>query len=247
MNAGCHGHLEGFVRLLRAVTKRRPLSGLVTRVLGVVTVSVTALAPACSRTPPEPAPAARASAPTERTSPTTNAATAAAASAQTATGNAAGRCLQPLAAAAPPVPAAASPPACPTDPEPNLKMPLAQVSFPDTEGSPRIEVEIAKTEHDVQRGLMYRQSMPDMRGMFFKLDERRDHTFWMHNTCIPLDMMFIDDDGVIVGIVESARPLDDTSRSVGCPSSYVLEVNAGWSRRHGVRPGQRVGIPAAAR
>jgi uncharacterized membrane protein (UPF0127 family) len=159
----------------------------------------------------------------------------------------AGRCILPLPEKAPAIPAAASPPACPPDPEPNLKLPEAQVAFPDSPDKLRVDVELAMNDHDIQRGLMYRRSMPEMRGMLFKLDERRDHTFWMHNTCIPLDMMYIDDDGVIVGIVESAKPLDESSRSVGCASSYVLEVNAGWSRKHGVAPGQRLGIPKAAR
>jgi uncharacterized membrane protein (UPF0127 family) len=67
----------------------------------------------------------------------------------------------------------------------------------------------------------------------------------MHNTCIPLDLLFIDEDGLIVGIVESAPTLNDDSRGVGCPSRFVLEVNAGWSRRHGVRPGQRVRLGAS--
>jgi uncharacterized membrane protein (UPF0127 family) len=108
-------------------------------------------------------------------------------------------------------------------------------------------VELAQTSHDLEKGLMYRREMPEDRGMLFRLGERRDHTFWMHNTCIPLDMLFVDDDGTVVGIVEGAEPLTDVSRSVGCPSTYVLETNAGWARRHGVRPGQRMGIPMAAR
>ena len=94
---------------------------------------------------------------------------------------------------------------------------------------------------------MYRRAMADDRGMLFKLDERRDHTFWMHNTCIPLDMLFVDDDGTVVGIVEGAEPLTDATRSVGCPSSYVLEVNAGWTRKNGVAPGQKITIPPSAR
>jgi uncharacterized membrane protein (UPF0127 family) len=65
----------------------------------------------------------------------------------------------------------------------------------------------------------------------------------MHNTCIPLDMLFVDEDGLIVGIVENAPTLDDGTREVSCPSRWVLEVNAGWSRRHAVRAGQRLVLP----
>lgn len=160
---------------------------------------------------------------------------------------AAGRCITPLASAAPAIPPPASSAACPPDPEPPRELPTAMVAFPDAPGGPHVNVELAKTGHDVEKGLMYRRSMGEEHGMLFKLDERRDHTFWMQNTCIPLDMLFVDDDGTIVGVYESAPPLTTATRSVGCPSSCVLEVNAGWVRRHGVKPGQKMGIPAAAR
>ena len=206
----------------------------------------------CSRTPPEPAPPA--SAPPNPASTTTTASAGAngvsasdGSMTPTVNGGDAGRCITPLSAKAPAIPAAASPPTCPADPEPDMKWPNAVVAFPDSPDKLRVDVELALNEHDIQRGLMYRRSMPEMRGMLFKLDERRDHTFWMHNTCIPLDIMFVDEDGLIVGIVESAKPLDDTSRSLGCSSTHVLEVNAGWARKHGVAPGQRLGIPKAAR
>jgi uncharacterized membrane protein (UPF0127 family) len=122
------------------------------------------------------------------------------------------------------------------------------VAFPEsTKGQPKVEVELVSSESEIQRGLMYRRSMPEDRGMLFRLGERREHTFWMHNTCIPLDMLFVDDDGTIVGIVEGAAPLTDDTRTVGCPSSWVLETNAGWTRRHGIRAGQKMNIPEAAR
>lgn len=157
------------------------------------------------------------------------------------------RCIAATPLEAPPVPPPASASACPPDPEGIPKLPIAQVAFPDAAGNPRVEVEIVSSDAELQRGLMYRMSMPEAHGMLFRLGERRDHAFWMHNTCMSLDMLFVDDDGLIVGIVEGATPLNDASRSVGCPSSWVLETNAGWCRRHGVRAGQKMGIPAAAR
>lgn len=190
---------------------------------------------ACSRTP-EPTPSAVTSEPRIVAAPRTS-------DAVTTTS----RCLSQVSAVAPPIPKPADSSLCPTDPEPNLKLPLADVTFPDAPSSPRLEVEIAKTPHDVERGLMYRRSMADDRGMLFTLDGRREHAFWMRNTCIPLDMLFIDDDGLIVGIVEGATPLTETTRSVGCSSLFVIEVNAGWTRRRGVKPGQKVTIPFAAR
>lgn len=128
-----------------------------------------------------------------------------------------------------------------------MKLPTAEVALTDAPGAPRVKVELATSEDQIRKGLMYRREMPEEAGMLFKLEGRTDHTFWMHNTCIPLDMMFVDDDGLIVGIVESAEPITDATRSVGCPSRYVLEVNAGYSRRHGVAPGQRLALPAAVR
>ncbi|MBX3206877.1 MAG: DUF192 domain-containing protein [Labilithrix sp.] len=198
---------------------------------------------ACSRTPPEPTPAA-----TVQPEPSPPAPIAARA-AQTASAAqaAAHRCIRELPASPPPIPPPADPARCPPDPEPNTTLPMSEVTFPDTPGTPRVEVELAKVQPHVERGLMYRRSMADDRGMLFKLEGRREHTFWMHNTCIPLDIMFVDDDGLIVGIVEGAAPLTDTTRSVGCPSSFVLEVNGGWARKRGVVPGQKITIPFAAR
>lgn len=157
------------------------------------------------------------------------------------------RCIAQLPVEAPKIPEAASSERCPVDPFPNLELPRSEVTFVDAPSAPRIEVELAKTTRDIERGLMFRRSMPEDQGMFFKLDGRREHTFWMRNTCIPLDMIFVDDDGIIVGIVEGAAPLTDTGRTVGCPSAFVVEVNGGYSRRHGVAPGQKIEIPFAAR
>jgi hypothetical protein len=132
---------------------------------------------------------------------------------------------------------------CPADPEPSsAPLPTATLRIPDADPAAlAIEAEIAKGEHDTTRGLMYRTSMAEMHGMLFEL-ERADHAFWMHNTCIPLDLVYIEG-GRIVGIVESAPVLNDEPRSVGTPSSRVLELNAGFCKRHGVRVGQHVGLP----
>ena len=78
--------------------------------------------------------------------------------------------------------------------------------------------------------------------MIFSFEEKSNHSFWMHNTCIPLDMLYLDDDGLIVGIEENTPTMSDDTFEVGCESKYVLEVNAGWTRAHGVMAGQRVKI-----
>jgi len=127
---------------------------------------------------------------------------------------------------------------CPADPQGPPELAQGYVVFTDAPGSPRLNVELARTEAEKERGLMYRTKMPDAQGMLFSWGgQEQPRTFWMHNTCIPLDMMFIARDGTITGILEQVPTLNDEPRGVPCPAAYVLEVNAGWSRSHGVKPG----------
>jgi uncharacterized membrane protein (UPF0127 family) len=111
-----------------------------------------------------------------------------------------------------------------------------------------VVVEVADDALRRERGLMYRQELPDDRGMLFVFDEEGEHSFWMKNTVIPLDIIFIDAQGRVTGVVERARPLDLSPRSGG-PSKWVLEVAGGWAAARGVQTGDRVrleGIPAAS-
>jgi len=130
---------------------------------------------------------------------------------------------------------------CPPDPDGQTELAHGYVTFKDAPGSPRLNVELARTEPEKERGLMYRTKLPDSQGMLFSWGgEERPRTFWMHNTCIPLDMMFIARDGTITGILEQVPTLNDEPRGVPCPAAYVLEVNAGWSRAHGIQSGTMV-------
>ena len=107
-------------------------------------------------------------------------------------------------------------------------------------GRHEVRVELARTDAERARGLMWRERLEPDAGMLFLFDETELHGFWMKNTLIPLDLIFIGEDGRIVGIVESAAPQTETLRDVGAPSRYVLEVNGGWSAARGVRAGDRV-------
>lgn len=146
------------------------------------------------------------------------------------------------------VPMAAEPPRraakalhCPPDPQGQTELAQGYVTFTDAPGSPRLNVELARTEPEKERGLMYRTKLPDSQGMLFSWGgEEQPRTFWMHNTCIPLDMMFIARDGTITGILEQVPTLNDEPRGVPCPAAYVLEVNAGWARAHGIQSGTMV-------
>lgn len=105
----------------------------------------------------------------------------------------------------------------------------------------RVYVEIADTDFERRRGLMWRTRMADNWGMLFIFDDESRRSFWMQNTYLGLDMLFIDSEGVIVSISEDARPLDTGPRySSAGPARYVLEVNAGFARTHGIAAGQRV-------
>jgi uncharacterized protein len=103
-----------------------------------------------------------------------------------------------------------------------------------------VTVDIARTPDQIQRGLMYRRSMPADHGMLFLMGEERIHSFWMRNTYIPLDMIFIGKDMKVAGVVANTTPLTEDSRRVDRPSYYVLEVNAGWAAAHHIGPGTPV-------
>jgi uncharacterized membrane protein (UPF0127 family) len=150
------------------------------------------------------------------------------------------RCIAPWSDT--PAPAARAASRCPTSSEPAPKLPNAAVTFTDAPNQPTVTVEVAETSSTRSRGLMYRTELEQDRGMLFSWDAEEPRTFWMHNTCVPLDMLFIAADATIVGILEQVPTLNDESRGVACPAAHVLELNAGWSRSHGVRPGQKLGI-----
>jgi len=120
-------------------------------------------------------------------------------------------------------------------------LPTARIHAKD--GAVDVAVEIVSTPEAVQRGLMYRTELADGHGMLFVFAEEKDHRFWMKNTLIPLDMIFIGADETIVGIHADAVPLSTATVGVGRPSRWVLEVPGGWSARRGVAAGQRVELP----
>jgi uncharacterized membrane protein (UPF0127 family) len=103
-----------------------------------------------------------------------------------------------------------------------------------------VNVEVAATNAKRELGLMFRRHLDEAAGMIFLFKQPQHLTFWMKNTLIPLDMIFADSDGRIVGIVESAAPLSESIDAVDGDSQYVLEVNGGFCKRHGVIAGDRL-------
>jgi hypothetical protein len=109
------------------------------------------------------------------------------------------------------------------------------------EGRPpvRVPVELAMTAGEIQRGLMYREHLPPDAGMLFVFRAPKEQHFWMKNTLIPLDMIFIGADLTVAGVVADTAPRTLDSRFVERESQFVLEVNAGWAAAHGVGAGTR--------
>jgi uncharacterized membrane protein (UPF0127 family) len=103
-----------------------------------------------------------------------------------------------------------------------------------------VVVEVADTSDTQTRGLMYRDKLEPDHGMIFLFEDERRHSFWMKNTQIPLDMIFISRTGVIVGIHANAQPLSLVPIEVGKPSRAVLEVAGGWAAAHGIATGDHV-------
>jgi hypothetical protein len=104
-------------------------------------------------------------------------------------------------------------------------------------------VELATNDDERERGLMYRKELPEGRGMLFDFQRDRPVAFWMRNTYIPLDMIFIRGDGRILSIAENTQPLSDALVPSGGPVRAVLEVIGGTARKLGIAPGDRVESP----
>jgi uncharacterized membrane protein (UPF0127 family) len=104
-------------------------------------------------------------------------------------------------------------------------------------------VEVVDNDADRAKGLMYRKELPEGRGMLFDFHREQEVSFWMQNTYIPLDMVFIRGDGRILRIAENTEPLSTRLIPSGGPVRAVLEVIAGTTQKLGIAPGDRVASP----
>ena len=103
-----------------------------------------------------------------------------------------------------------------------------------------LETEVATSPDQQQRGLMYRESLPENHAMLFVFEGPRQASFWMRNTRIPLSIAYLDASGKILEI-HDMQPFDETSiRSRSLAVAFALEVNQGWFRKQGIGPGDRV-------
>ena len=123
----------------------------------------------------------------------------------------------------------------------------AKVFLGTPTGEIPVNVEVVSTPAKVEKGLMFREHLPPDDGMLFLMNVERVHTFWMKNTLISLDIIFIGKDMTVAGISQNALPRSEAILQVGKPSFYVLEVNGGWTAQHKVTAGSTVrfeGVPA---
>ncbi|MDD2636241.1 MAG: DUF192 domain-containing protein [Bacteroidales bacterium] len=103
-----------------------------------------------------------------------------------------------------------------------------------------IEIEIASTDFERALGLMYRQKMDENQGMLFLFPREQEQSFYMRNTLIPLDIIYVNSKMQVVDIYKNTNPLDDTSLPSVAPAQYVIEINAGLCEKHGIEVGNKI-------
>jgi uncharacterized protein len=115
-----------------------------------------------------------------------------------------------------------------------------------TIGSETFNLEIADTDAEQQRGLMHRHHMPADHGMIFVNEDEEVRSFWMKNTFIPLDILYLDASGTVVAI-KQMKPHDLRGVSSDRPAMYAVELNQGAALRVGVKVGDKLEVPEKAR
>lgn len=104
----------------------------------------------------------------------------------------------------------------------------------------KLDIEFSESEYETQTGLMYRKSMEDSQGMLFIFSEEQMHSFYMKNTEISLDIIFLKADLTIASFQENAKPMNEVGLSSQVPIQYVLEVNAGLAEKWLLEVGDKI-------
>ena len=124
-----------------------------------------------------------------------------------------------------------------------LKLPVEKIVIDTLNGPRTFTVEVAADPQSQERGLMFRRQMADDAGMLFDFHRPQQVSFWMENTYLPLDMLFVRRDGTIANIRENAVPLSRESIPSKGDVQLVIEINGGLSRKLGIAPGGKVRAP----
>lgn len=116
------------------------------------------------------------------------------------------------------------------------------VSFLSTDGDTVSTVEVALADEEAERnqGLMDVRDLPQSKGMLFIFEESKPRSFWMANTPLPLDIIFVNEEKEIVRIHHSTQPFSEKNFKSGEPAKYVIETNAGYSISHDIKEGMKV-------
>lgn len=104
----------------------------------------------------------------------------------------------------------------------------------------KFDIEISQIPEEREQGLMYRKSMSDQQGMLFLFDYPEPQSFWMRNTYISLDIIYLNEKLEVVSIQKNAAPQSEKPLPSGKPAQYVLEINGGLSDKLGIKPGTKV-------
>ncbi len=118
--------------------------------------------------------------------------------------------------------------------------PRGELSIKTNDNSYDFEIELALDDNHRQYGLMFRDNLPEMNGMLFIYDRRRDISMWMKNTFISLDILFISEDGKIINIAKSAQPRSLSIIRSKKPAKAVLELNGGLTDKLNINVGDEV-------
>jgi uncharacterized membrane protein (UPF0127 family) len=118
--------------------------------------------------------------------------------------------------------------------------PLEPLQVKTSKGLQAFRVEVADSEREREYGLMCRRALAADRGMLFLFDRAAPQVFWMRNTLIPLDIVYIGADGRVVSISRNVQPLDESGAPSAGPAKFVLEIAAGRAAQIGLLPGDRV-------
>jgi uncharacterized membrane protein (UPF0127 family) len=121
----------------------------------------------------------------------------------------------------------------------SLTLPVKGTFMRGTELLFPVNLEVARTPKEIERGLMNRTSIPPHTGMLFWFENEAERAFWMHKTLIPLDMIFVTSAGRITNIIHSAPPENDTLRKSTEPVQYVVELPGGTAEKYGLQAGDR--------
>ena len=114
---------------------------------------------------------------------------------------------------------------------------LDQLTIVTASGEHTVDIEVAETEEDKALGLMFRTSLGAGRGMLFPYQGAQEVTMWMRNTYIPLDMVFIGEDGVVVRVAHNTEPMSEAIISSDWPALGVLELKAGAADHYRIKAG----------